>query len=96
MRDRCDYSDRSGFCGLRGRHFARWFSWSFSGGKVHGLRLTGRRGDGGSPCCRASWAGRFATEARVRLLPSYGIAGPEQSGPFSFEGKRDDGTVARS
>ena len=38
----CDYPGRSGFCGLRGRHFARWFSWSFSGGRVHGPRLSGR------------------------------------------------------
>ena len=37
-----DYSGRSGFWGLRGRHFACGFSWSFSGGKVHGPRLSGR------------------------------------------------------
>ena len=33
---------RSGFCGLRGRHFACGFSWSFSGCSVHRPRLSGR------------------------------------------------------
>lgn len=42
MRDRCDYSGRSGFGGLRGRHFACGFSWSFSGCRVHRPRLSGR------------------------------------------------------
>jgi hypothetical protein len=35
-----DYSGRSGFGGLRGRHFAGGFSLSFSSGKVHGPRLS--------------------------------------------------------
>jgi len=37
-----DYSGRSGFGGLRGRHFAGGFSLSFSSGKVHGPRLSVR------------------------------------------------------
>ncbi len=37
---RCDYSGRSGFGGLRGRHFACGFSWSFSGCRVHRPRLS--------------------------------------------------------
>lgn len=36
------YSGRSGFWGLRCRHFAYGFSWSFSDGKVHGPRLSER------------------------------------------------------
>ena len=42
MRERGEYSGRSGCGGLRGRHFACGFSWSFSGCRVHRPRLSGR------------------------------------------------------